>query len=511
MSSTRRSKDQTQFRQERYSSSAAYETALFGHLVAKRARMVEDSEDRAALYWLQQQSHKEGGLKRVVRKLRESFPDRIGTPKMFEIGKPDSDFYSASEIREIRKEFPAFTGDFPLNGESAAQRCEWLTPFDDEDSRPVELHTNYPDRYPVKDVREACNFYDEDLAEHLAKVCLDPEIPLKGKTIRKSPDVWYFYDLIGAVHLLMQQEAARAEKEIAETEVSLQICEDIEYALETKSLVIIEGLERMGKSVTAENFCRRHPGKAIYVRLESGTDEKTFFRSLARALGTSSSPKLKTIDIRIKIQDMLQQGDLLLVIDEAHFLWPQSNRSKTAPKRVDWVRTALVDFNVPVVLISTPQFDAQCKHHENSVGWNARQIKGRVALHRLLQPELSDEDLTAIARHKLPNADDKTLQLLKAAAAAKEDYVATIERIVKRATYFAAKAGNVTPGRAEIRTAFEEIIPPRPGKKPVQEPKEETPARGYHNRCKDISEPVKAGHTSRNRIRHSNVEEAVTT
>jgi len=270
-----------------------------------------------------------------------------------------------------------------------------------------------------------------DIADFLRRLCLDPEIDI-GKL-----GVGHYRNLLKSLYEYRHAHIKRAENELASTSVSLKVYEDLKFALATKSLVIIEGLERMGKSVTARNFCALHPGQAIYISLESGSDETSFFRTFAKALGTACSTQCKTNDMRLRVEDMLQEVHLMLVIDEAHFLWPQIARARRAPSRVDWVRTALVDYGVPVALISTPQFDRQCEIYEKHIGWNARQIKGRVALHTLLPSILPEADLKAIAKHMLPEADAATLLRLIGFAQASDDYVAGIERILKRVSYFA--------------------------------------------------------------------------
>ncbi|PXA04335.1 hypothetical protein DDZ13_07325 [Coraliomargarita sinensis] len=536
MSSTRKSSDPNTFKQERYCSSSAYDTGLKGNHVTKRVRVIEDPEDRALIYFLQQESHKEGGLERVAEELLEMFPERVGTPTMVKLGKAGDDTYTPDEVRLIRDEMPdSCREEFPLDGDEIdPDFSQILMPRDyDEDEEPsgAQYHTGCPDSYPVRDFHDQARLDASELADHLKVLCLDPSKKLdepysKLKTALARPrirpnlssytNLWNFCGLVEALYLYRRSKIEAAESELAETEISQRILDAMDYALETKTLVIIEGLERMGKSVTARNFCARHPGKAIYMSLESGFDEKTFFRSIAKAIGVSSSSALKAIDMRVRIEDMLQQGDIVLVIDEAWALWPQLNRVRSAPKRIDWLRLSLVDKGVPVVLVSTPQFYQQCDKYEKSIGWNSRQLKGRVKHHELLPAELSSKDLEAIARHKLPDADNDSIRLLREVSESIEDYVAGIERVVTRANYFAKKQGKDGAGPAQILSAVEEIIPeePQQAEQPKAAPKR-TPkansARGYHNRCKDISEPVKAGGNSRNRIRQSTVEEPVTT
>jgi hypothetical protein len=538
MSSTRRSSDPNVFKQERYCSSSAFETGLMGNHVAKRARMIEEREDRALIYFLQQESHKEGGLERVAEEILEMFPERIGTPTMVKLGKGPEAQYSEAEVRLIRDEIPGDPiKEFPLDGDiERPSLADILMPVDEDVEVPEPyVYSDCPKTYAVSSFLQHTRIEADSLAAHLKTLCLDPRLKLdedpetaaelvKRRNSHRNWDkalltnLWNFHRLVEALHLYRCSKIEIAKAELAETEVSQRILDAMDYALETKSLVVIEGLERMGKSVTARNFCEQNPGKAIYMSLESGFDEKTFFRSIAKAIGVSSSSALKAIDMRVRIEDMLQQGDLVLVIDEAWALWPQLNRVRSAPKRIDWLRLSLVDKGVPVVLVSTPQFHQQCEKYEKSIGWNSRQLKGRVKLHELLPAELSSKDLEAIARHKLPNADSDAIRLLREVSESIEDYVAGIERVVTRANYFAVKGGKYEAGPADILRAVNEIIPDDP-ETPVQAADSKRKnalackpsAGGYHNRCTEISEPVNAGRHSRNRTRKPTIEEAFTT
>ncbi len=352
MSGTRRKAvDDKRFNQERYCSSEAFNHGLLANLVAKRAKLIEDPEDRALVYWLQQRSHAEGGIERVAADLVREFPERIGTRTMVETGKGVAGPYSKEEAEEIMLEIPG------------GRHRQW-----------------HPDS-----LEEWISEGLEGLADWLRKLCLDPAIDFnrKGKPDRApggvgysrvnefpslgSPEVWCFQDLVKSLHALRSREIAEAESDLAPTEITRQIQEDMEYALESRSLVIIEGLERMGKSAAAKNFCRRNPGKAVYVRLESGTDMATFYRSIARALGTACNAQRKAVEMRTRVEETLHEGDLMLVIDEAHHCFPQARRVHNAPPRMEWVRD-MVDEGVPFVLIGTPQFDAQCRQARGT-GW----------------------------------------------------------------------------------------------------------------------------------------------
>ena len=75
-----------------------------------------------------------------------------------------------------------------------------------------------------------------------------------------------------------------------------------------------------------------------------------------RGSAVSINLKSKALELRVRVEDALHSGDLMLVADEAHFLWPVGRLRHCVPGRVNWINTALANFDVPVALIITPQF-----------------------------------------------------------------------------------------------------------------------------------------------------------
>ena len=467
MTNTRKAPEGSPLRQERYCSSNRYETGILCNLVAKRCRTIEREKNRALIYFLQQRSHEEGGLKKFADEFLSMFPDRIGTPSMHQYGIIPGKNYTAKQVKKIREEIPNGLQDFPLYGEFPKTDLDRLLPNDSSKAKErYNKSISYPKTYQVDVFIDRCGWEKDKLSELLMRICLDPEIDLSSNV------AWYFNNLLGALHEYRNKYIEKAKDEIAETEVTKRIFGDLDFAKETKSFVVIEGDTRTGKSTAAENWSQIHAGEAVYVKLESGNDDITFFRTIAKSLGTACSTKMKPAEIRIRIEDTLQEGHLALVLDEAHFIWPQTTRPRKAPNRVDWLRTALIDYQVPVVLISTPQFEEKCSLLEKKVGWNSRQIRGRVALHTTLPSDLSEDDLRALAMHLLPEANKTSILRLVGIAQQSDGYVAGMERIAKRARFFAKQSGRVSATAQDVKRAVNELVPPRQ-KQPSHESKKE--------------------------------------
>ena len=100
-------------------------------------------------------------------------------------------------------------------------------------------------------------------------------------------------------------------------------------------------------------------------------------------------------------KEFFRKTRLMLVIDEAHYLWPQHERSHSNPELVDWVNTALVNQKVPVALICTDQFAKLKARVEKRTGWTSEQLGHRVKRYKKLSSTPTKEDLKAVAARLL--------------------------------------------------------------------------------------------------------------
>ena len=191
----------------------------------------------------------------------------------------------------------------------------------------------------------------------------------------------------------------------------------------------------------------------------STNDDVAFFAALARALGLTVEHNPKAKSLRPRIEDTLQAGDLMLVIDEAHNCWPSYSYRNARPSRICWLMTALVNCDVPVALIVTPQFFRSQKVCEERIGWASEQFVGRIGDYVKLSEELSLDDLRAVARVHLPEGDAKSIEALALYAGSSQKYLAAIEHAVKKARYLAGKAGREVC-QADVRTAIESGLVP---------------------------------------------------
>jgi DNA transposition AAA+ family ATPase len=452
---TRKQKDQTRsFRQEAFASSVDHERGILANLVASRCQRIADKEEVIMLWWLQQVSWRDGGLEKFCENLLNTPGLTIGTKTMLRLDRRKGEIYTAAEVRMIRAEMPEGPAtQFPLRDDKYCDEVGWA----------YEIIQKSPEAYPVSLIFDAAHLSPKGLSIVLMERLVDPTSPSLRTGIWNLPSLYSLLDSIRSAEM----EAAR--NALVETQVTRDVFQELDFALQTRSFVLIEGREGIGKSESARAWCRQRPGQAIYVRLESGSDETTLYRAIAKELGTACSVSRTAVDMRTRVQDALQPGHLMLVLDEAHFLWPQSGRSeRTAPKRLDWLRTAIIDHGVPVALISTPQyFETQCERFRKS-GWNANQIQRRLVHTSRLPESLSKEDALRVAESYFPGTAKRHVMKIAGIAMLTIGYLSTITHIRKRVDFLLSRSPSLTE-QAAIDSVLAEYVPAATAATPLQE------------------------------------------
>jgi len=474
MSSTRHAKDDSVFHQSRYASSPEFERGLIANLVAKRCAILDDKADCELVWFVQYLSHQDGGLAAVATELLKKYLHRLGTAAMLKSESQKN--FSAAEVAAIRQEIPReLRRRFPLRGETksaisaisdskqylrirgqaensrrirdkaavALDRYEMIvTGREDElDIQEREEAKKNPASYPVATFRDLCR----QAAERGPAYDLNEAAP------------WYFSDLPNVLREHHQQWVKDKSK-IVVTALGKKVCAALDYTLHSRSLSLLEGNPRLGKSFSARAWCLQHPGKARFIEIPATNDDASFFRALARGLGLGNFLKYKVAEIRERVESVLLAGDLLLVLDEAQRLWPQRNLRYGFPSRILWVMT-LANAGVPVCLVSTPQFIQTQKVLEKT-GWNSAQLTGRIGHYEFLPTKLDDSDLMAVGRSVLPEASEEVLKALAIYARTSDRYLAAVDSIAKRAKYIAQLDARPNCTTADIRTAMKESVIP---------------------------------------------------
>jgi len=475
MSSTRRSEPGKPLRQERWASSDEFEQGIWANLTARRCGKVESIEDRESIWFVQHMSHAMG-LKALLAELKDRFGSRIGTPTMRKLGALKK--YNADQVRAVRDELPIPEREsFLLNGdrsfleviskkeriELSAENESYIRAAEHDEARRSFMKVadwddglgtksedeKRPDSYLACQFMELCQrYFEKDFEKDLVRFCNDPASSTKGP--------WYFVEMADC---LQEMRNSRAISGKVVTQIGRTIDDVLDYTLATNCLSLTNGNSRIGKSFEVKAWCEAHPHQARYVEVPSTNDDIGFFRAIGKSLGLSRAGSWKAVDLRQRIEDVLQSGDLLIAFDEAHYLWP-SKDFRSQPSRVTWVMTALANHNVPVALITTPQFIRSQQAVEKATQWTSEQFIGRIGRYVQLPSSLAESDLFKVAEWQLPEGDAKAIEMLVRYAQGSAKYLAGIESAVKHARYLAGIDGRKTASRADIKRAIQEGVIP---------------------------------------------------
>ena len=462
-------------------SSPDLERGLLATCVASRCSVLNNAEDRSLVWWLQRQSHQPGGLERMVTEMVALWPERFRSAFMqTRHGKRP---YRHEEIAAFVRDVSGYA-DAPPDDDGKSWLAEFiametaakgivsiLSPgHADEiargahDRKSIEnlLNELTESAIPAEAVEGMCRsaalgkfFGVEGLADFLFKrVCLDPGLkPCDWRT-------WYLPALRQTLTDYRARCLSACTANFATTDISRRVFEALDYGLEIRGLVLIQGLERRGKTVSAKVWCDLHPGETRYIKTPSTGDDGGFFREIARALGIGCGQSIKTVELRERIEDVVRGGDLMLVFDNAHFCFRQAMYREAIPQRLMWILTALVDEGIPIALVSTPQFTVAQQLTAEKSKWREAQLTGRIDHFEQLPELLSAVDLEAVAKVCLPEADDQSIELLVTYAQASDKYLQAIGSLVQRASFLANKSGRAVPTYKDLKIALESSVIP---------------------------------------------------
>ena len=234
---------------------------------------------------------------------------------------------------------------------------------------------------------------EKELTKLLIELCIDPKLLIESKSASLPPR---YVRIIDALYKFRERSEAKIRADFVLTTIGKEIFETLDHALAIGKMVVIEGESGSGKTTAVEAWCAQHQGEARFVSLSGITHKTGFFRKLALTIGLAAS-KRKGSDIQVKVEDFFHKSRLMLVVDEAHYLWPRLQQRESSPVLVDWINTALVNHNVPVALICTDQFAKLKKRVEERTGWTSEQLEHRVKRYKKLTTLPTKQDLEAVA------------------------------------------------------------------------------------------------------------------
>ena len=313
---------------------------------------------------------------------------------------------------------------------------------------------------------------EAELAHFLVEFCINPKLVVQFSDEESPPNqsssVPFYTKIADALRYLQTRYEAKIKSDFVLTTIGKEVFETLDHALAIGKMVVIEGESGSGKTTAAEAWCRQRQGHARFVSLSGITHKTGFFRQLATAIGLAAS-KRKGSDIQVKVEEFFHKTRLMLVIDEAHYLFPRLQQRESSPVLVDWINTALVNHNVPVALICTDQFAKLKARVEKQTGWTSEQLEHRVKRYKRLSSRPTKEDLKAVAVKLLairwnvqqekwnvagPTPHRDFIKMIVGYALTSKMRLPAVAATVEEARYQARKNGRSYIVATDIRTAL---------------------------------------------------------
>jgi AAA domain len=451
------------------------------------------------MWFLEYTSMQPGGLVKFCADMLEQMPGRFGTETMRAAKRPE---YSLEEKHRIVGEVS--TEYRPVFIQKREREALWREVLNPE---PVSKETLANERWEfeqfvkswtAQEVREVCHrAAAEILPRYLEDLCVQPDKGFVQPSAyslnnQKSP-YWFMDDPVAAVFEMMDRRAKEVSKHLAMTAVSKKVFDALDYALQEKVMVRIEGDSRFGKTESIEAWASMRPGLARVVNVPSSNSVADLLRKVAEAMGIAAKYGTRAQVLRERVEYVLQQSRLFLILDEAAFLIPQNYTAETAPARLNWVRTEIVDRGLPLALAVTPQsFLPAVDRFVRKTGFAMQQFFGRT--HRVVQlpDELEEADMIAVAQIHFPEMGDEYLALIADLARLSENYLQTVDAVAKLARYIARREGHRRITVSDIETAASEVIPRRavPVRDSARDTAQQSAARQAPRRA--VSRPLQA-------------------
>lgn len=405
--------------------------------IEERPRLVE------MLWFVQAMSLRPGGLGKFTEDLIAANPAQLGTKTM---RAAKGRIYTAAQKVEIYRET-----------RSRALFSDCLDQEETEAMRSKALKQN------AEDFEGSCRACaTERIPPFLLELCTDSEVDFsEGETLDQwgRDWKWCFGSVIEALFVMMDRTECEAKKQIAMTQVSKRVFQEMEYALQEKVMVRIEGESGFGKTESLVAWCDGRPGVARMVRVPASNSMKDFMIAVGKALGIECSFGSSVTGLREKVDYVLEHSGLAIVFDECAFLIPRSYVHTSPPPRLEWVRDKIIDRGLPVVLSSTPKkWKSDVARFVKKTGYTLEEFFRRNFLTVSLPSSLSESDMIDAARIHFPQLEEDQLGFIANEARLSQNYLQAVEAISKRARFL---SGGKRIGLKIIERAISDVLPGR--------------------------------------------------
>ncbi len=262
-----------------------------------------------------------------------------------------------------------------------------------------------------------------------------------------------FLEALGA---FMDAYAQAEISKTADTSLRRRVFRELNFAWRSCVPVPLVADTRHGKTTAAETHCKAWTGRARMITVPASNSERDLLRAHADAFGLDFTPSTPTPHLKEWVEFTLRNTGLFLLYDESHYLIPINYDRGTPPRRLEWVRTEVIDRHIPCAFLATPQSSNETlRRYADKTKYCLEQWLGRIAPPVVLDDEPTDEDYAAVARKNFPEFSGCVLDELCDVAAQKQGGFKWLEQVGLRACDEALNRGAERVSIADIAKAAE--------------------------------------------------------
>jgi hypothetical protein len=447
--------------------------------------------------WFLQAMSMSGGLDAFVAGLVEQYPHEFQTKAMIAAGAPAvGGCYSKDQCLAVWKGFSDRIDAFlqMMARERMQEGCApdaasqfsfqdftlyYVAPdqtaadFEGADAQGAALRSAFK-RFNYSWLCENCaRIAKKDLPRLLIDFCQESHV-------NKLAPV-YCPNLSALLDEAIKNHAEREKALLVQTVVTRTVFRELEFSCSEGVPVPFVGESRFGKTKSVAGWCAAHPGRARLVTVPDSNREIDFIRAHADAFGIAYTTTISAGALKDKVESVLRNSGLMVVYDEAHFLIPVRYSKATAPRRLNWVRSQVIDQGVPCAFFATPQsYKQTLDKYVTTTGYRMEQWLGRMAPPVILSDVLPFEEIVAVARKHFPELPEVLLGEIADRAILSGGYLKSVELTGRRARFLARERGHTVPTMEDVLDAIEAMMPTSPrvvSHVPEQEAAEPLPSR----------------------------------
>lgn len=422
------------------------------------------------LAWVSQPQNYAGGLSRFCSDFIAGQQDKIGTKTMRRVGA--SRKYSTDDLVAVLSEVP----EHAYRDERTAEEIASFFGREAQDT-PSAAICRMKDSLKKGSCHRNENpnsFHDfcvsvaqERLQTIFREVCDQPGIGFNTgddssyHSAMQARRLWFWPSVFSDLLEWMDKQWSQECADLAETRVAKTVWKWIEVAKGSKLAVWLNGSSRFGKTESIRALARCYPGRYRVVDTPETGSILSLCQAIARSLGLPERGSVATL--RAEINLILSTSGLMLLFDEAHMLFPGAPSKYKRPQLIDFVRRVVMDQDLPVAFISTPQSYQEAQGTFARVtGFNMDQWNGRLLQEQPIElPEsITREEMLAVAAVHFPGLDLQYLELIvRYGRASKGTLFGYIRSVSRVAWYLTKEAGKKSPRLTEIEQAIQTVLP----------------------------------------------------